>query len=69
MIDGRNVFDQPTKNDLKHMTTLEILQQDKVMIARQDAYQIIPISKKYYKLIAITLSKQQKLGANPKARQ
>ena len=43
MIDGRNVFDQPTKNDLKLMTTLEILQQDKVMIARQDAYQIIPI--------------------------
>ena len=34
MIVERNVFDQPIKNDLKHMGTLEILQQDKVMIAQ-----------------------------------
>ena len=37
------------------------------MITQLDVYQITPISKKYYKLIAIDLSKQQKLDADPKA--
>ena len=35
MIDGRNFFDQPIKNDLK---TLEILQQVKVMITQLHVY-------------------------------
>ena len=37
------------------------------MITQLDVYQIIPILKKYYKLIAIDLSKQQKLDADPKS--
>ena len=37
------------------------------MITQQDIYQITPISKKNYKLIAINLNKQQKLNADPKA--
>ena len=49
------------------MITLERLQQVKATITQLDVYQIIPISKKYYKLIAIDLSKQQKLVADAKA--
>ena len=67
MIDEINFFDQPTKSHLKHMKTSERLELVKVMITQLDVYQIIPISKNYYKLIAIDLSKQQKLDANPKA--
>ena len=67
MINGRNFFDQPIKIDLKHIITLERLQQVEVMITLQDVYQIISISKKYYKLIAVNLSEQQKLDADPKA--
>ena len=45
------------------MITLKRLQQVKVMITQQDVYQIILISKIYYELIAIDLSKQQKTNA------
>ena len=38
MIYGRNFFDQPIKNDLKNMITLERLQLVKVMITEQDVY-------------------------------
>ena len=51
------------------MLTLERLQQVKVMIAQLDVCYIIPISKKYYKLIARDLSKQRKLDVDPKAMQ
>ena len=34
IIDGRIFFDQPVKIDLKHMITLERLQQAKVMITQ-----------------------------------
>ena len=34
IIDGRIFFDQPVKIDLKHMITLERLQQVKVMITQ-----------------------------------
>ena len=37
------------------------------MIMRLVAYQIIPISQKYYKIITIDLSKQKALDADPKA--
>ena len=49
------------------MITLGRLPRVKVMITQLDVYQIILISKKNYKLIAINLSKQQKLDADPKA--
>ena len=47
--------------------TFEILSLVKVMITQLVVYQIIPISKIYYKIIARDLSKQQKLDADPKA--
>ena len=46
------------------MITLERFQQVQVMITQLDVY---PYFKTYFKLIAIDLSKQQKLDADPKA--
>ena len=39
------------------------------MITQLVVYEIIPISKNTYQLIAIVLSKQQKLDADPKVMQ
>ena len=67
MIDGRNFFDQPIKNDLKtydNITMTATGQGDDYTTGYLLNY---PYSKKYYKLIAIDLSKQQKLDADPKA--
>ena len=66
MIDGRNLFDKPLKNYLK---TYNIR---KIATGQGDNYTTgclldYPYFKKYYKLIAIDLSKQQKLDADPKA--
>ena len=66
MFHGRNFFDQPIKNYLKTYDYIERLKLVKVMITQQDVYQIIPILK-YYELIVIDLSKQQKLGVASKA--
>ena len=57
MIDGRNFFDQPIKNDLK---TYNI---GKIATSEDDDYTTgclldYPNFKNYYKLIAIDLSKQ-----------
>ena len=65
MIDGQNVFDQPVKNDLR---TYENVRND----YQEDDYTTgclldYPYFKENYKLIAIDLSKQQALDANPKA--
>ena len=49
------------------MITLEKLQLVKVKIKQLDVYYITLISMKYYKLIEIDLTKQQKLDADPKA--
>ena len=67
MIDGRNFFDQPIKNDLKTYDNIR-----KIATGQGDDYTTgclldYPYFKKYYKLIAIDLSKQQKLDADPKA--
>ena len=67
MIDGRNFFDQPIKNDLKTYDNIT-----KIAMGQGDDYTTeclldYPFFKKYYKLIAIDLSKQQKLYADPKA--
>ena len=61
MIDGRNFFDQPIKNDLKAYYNVK-----KIATGRGDNYTTgcllnYPYFKKYYKLIAIDLSKRQKL--------
>ena len=67
MIDGKNFFDQPIKND---KVTYENIR--KITIGQWDEYTTgcllgYTYSKKYYKMIAIDLSKQQVLHADPKA--
>ena len=45
MIDGKNFFDQPVRNDKEKLKILEKLLQAKEMIIQLVVYQIIPISK------------------------
>ena len=66
VIDGRNLFGQPVKNNLRTYDNIR-----KVSIGQADDYIAgcfidYPYFKNYYKLIAIVLSKQQKLDADPK---
>ena len=66
MINGRNFFDQPVKS---HLRTYDNIQ--KIAIGQGDDYTTgclleYPYFEKYYKLIAIYLSKQQKLDVNQK---
>ena len=66
MIDGKNFFDQPVKND---KVTYENIR--KITIGQGDDYTTgclldYTYFKKYYKMIAIDLSKQQVLDADPK---
>ena len=58
MIDGRNFFDHPIKSDLKTFHNIR-----KIAIGQGDDYTTeclldYPCFKKYYKLIAVDLSKQ-----------
>ena len=67
MIDGRNFFNKTIRKDLKTYDNIR-----KIATGQGDDYTIgflldYPYFKKYYKLIAIDLSKQQKLDAGPKA--
>ena len=67
MIDGKNFFDQPIKND---KVTYENIQ--KIAMGQGDDYTTgclldYAYFKKYYKMIAIDLSKQQVLDADPRA--
>ena len=66
MIDGKNFFDQPVKND---KVTYENIR--KVATGQGDDFTAGCLDhtyfKKYYKMIAIDLSKQQALDVNPKA--
>ena len=67
MINGRSFFDQQIKNDLKTYHNIR-----KIATGQGDGYTTgclldYPYFEKYYKLIAIDLSKQQKLDSDPKA--
>ena len=67
MINGKNVFDQPVKN---YKVTYENIR--KIAIGQRDDYTTGSLLdytyfKKYYKMIAIDLSKQQALDADPRA--
>ena len=67
MIDGKNSFDQPVKND---KVTYENIR--KIATGQGDDYTTGRLSdytyfKKYYKMIAIDLSRQQALDADPRA--
>ena len=67
MNDGKNFFDQPIRND---KVTYENIR--KIAIGQGDDYATgclldYTYSKKYYKMIAIDLSKQKALDADPRA--
>ena len=67
MIDGKNVFDQPVKND---KVTYENIR--KIATGQGDDYTTGCLLdyiyfKNYYKMIVVDLSKQQALDADPKA--
>ena len=67
IINGRNFFDQPIKNDLKSYDTIR-----KIATGPGDDYTAgclldYPYFKEHYKLIVIDIRKQQKLVADPKA--
>ena len=69
LIDGRNLFDQPIKNYLKTYYNIR-----KIATGQGDDYSTgcfvdYPYFKKYYKLFAIDLSKQQQLDTDPKVKQ
>ena len=66
MIDGKNFFDQPVKNDkvkYKNIRKIATIQRDDYTTGCLLDYTYF---KKYYKMIAIDLSKQQALDADPK---
>ena len=67
MIDGKNIFDQPVKND---KVTYENIR--KIAIGQGHGYRTgclldYTYFKKYYRVVAVDLSKQQALDADPKA--
>ena len=69
MIDVRNFFDKSITNDLKTCHNIR-----KIAAGHGHDYTIVclldyPYFEKYCKLIAIDLSKQQKIDADPKAMQ
>ena len=67
MIDGRKIFDQPIQNDMKtYKNTWKIVndQGDDYVTGCLLNYNYF---KKHYKMIAIYLSKQQALNADPQA--
>ena len=64
MIDGKNVFDQPIKNNK--------VAYEKIVTGQGDDYTTgclldYPHFKDSHKMIAVDLSKQQALEANPRA--
>ena len=66
MIDGQNVFDKPARNDLMtydNIRTIATGQRDDYTTGCLLDYDYF---KKYYKMIAIDLSKQQALDTDPK---
>ena len=67
MIDGKNFFNQPVKND---KVTYENIR--KIPIGQRDDYTTgclldYTYFKEYYKMITVDLSNQQALDADPKA--
>ena len=65
---GKTFFDQPIKDDLKTYNNIKKISADQGNDYTTECLLNYPY-KKYYKLVAIDLSKQQKLDANPKEMQ
>ena len=67
IIDGRNVYDNPIKNNIEKYRELK-----KVMIGKGEDYNTGSLLDfnyfdKHYKLVAVDLSKQKELDADPRA--
>ena len=67
IIDGRNFYDNPIESDIKKYRELKI-----VMIGKREDYTTGPLLDynyfdKHYKLVAVDLSKQKELDADPRA--
>ena len=67
MIDGRNFFDQSINSDLKTYNNIRKITTDKGDDYKTGCLLNYIYFKNYYKMIAIDLSKQQALDADPKA--
>ena len=67
MIDGRGFFDQPVKNDLRTYDNIWKNSYWSRWWLHNWLFTRLSLFKKYYKLTAIELNKQQKLDAGPKA--
>ena len=67
MIDRRNFFNQTIKNDLRTYDNIWTVATDQGDNYTTGCLLDYPWFKEYYKLIAIDLSKQQKLHADPNA--
>ena len=67
IIDGRNFYDNPIESDIEKYRELK-----KVMIGKGEDYTTGSLLdynyfKKHYKLVAVDLSKQKELNADPRA--
>ena len=67
MIDGKNFFDQPVKNDKVIYKNIKRCATGQGDDYTTDCLLDYTYFKKYYKMIAIDLSKQQALVGDPKA--
>ena len=67
IIDGKNFFDQPIKNDKVTYKNIRKIATGQGVDHTTGCLLDYTYFKKYYKVIAIDLSKQQALGADPKA--
>ena len=67
MIDGKNFFDQPVKNNKLTYVNIRKFATGRGDYYRTDCLLDYIYFKNYYKQIAVGLSKQQALDADPKA--
>ena len=69
MINGRNFFNQPMKNDLKTYDNIKVVEGGQGDDYTTGCLLNYPYFKKYYKLNKIDLTRHKKLYADPKATQ
>ena len=67
MIDGRHVFDQLVKRDIRTFEYIQKIATGQVHDYTTDCLLDYPYFEKYYKMIVINISKQQSLDVDPKA--
>ena len=67
MIDGRNFSDQPVKDNLITYDSIRKITAGQEVDYKPSCLLYYPRLKNYYEMIAMDLSKQQRLDADPKA--